>query len=229
MANYLTTKFKGKYRILPEICLDTNDFPRDEYGNIDDDTGLYIKCSYGNKISFYGLNDSRRGVLLAYIPSLGRGRNIKKALKKQKIDFFDYDESAAEVVFKFLASDIEPVAELMKASTSGVNISPFSNRNLPKNDDIKVPENELARYKEITGKVNKKDMLIFKSLNAKFMNDVLAKELRPKGTRKPYDYKSEQKQLKLSRDVKSYIWYKGLFNNYLEFLENEINELYSNK
>ena len=44
---------------------DTNDFPRDDKGNLDTDD-IYIKCQYGNQIYYYGRND-----LVAYIPSLG--------------------------------------------------------------------------------------------------------------------------------------------------------------
>ena len=224
MAQYLM-KYKGKYRILPELCLDTNDFPRNPQGGIDEDTGLYIKCQFGSKISFWGLNDSRRGILLAYIPSIKRGRNIKKALVKQGIDIIDYDESDEEVVFKFLASDIEQVAKLMKASTNGANISPFSKKNLPK-ESIDIPEDKLAKYKSLISKLD--NPLAIRGFNTSFLDNVLAKKLRPKGKRKPFDYKSDQKAMKLSHDVKGYIYAKGMFDDYLDYLEKEIDS-HSNK
>ena len=34
MDNYLYHKYKGKYRVLPHYDTETNDFPRDEQGNI---------------------------------------------------------------------------------------------------------------------------------------------------------------------------------------------------
>ena len=224
MADYLL-KYKGTYRLLPELCLDTNDFPRDENGNIEKDAGIYIKCSYGNKIWFYGLNNSRRAVLAAYIPSRGRGRNIKKELEKLGIEIFDYDESDEEAVFKFLASDIETVAKLLKASTYGANISPFSPKNLPK-AKVDIPEEEMTRYKSLISKLD--NTLIIKGFNASFMSDILVKALRPKGARKPFDYKSDQKAMKLSHDIKGYIYAKGLFDDYLDYLEKEIDTYLNN-
>lgn len=226
MANYLL-KYKGKYRLLPELCLDTNDFPRDASGGIDKETGIYIKCSQGNKIVYWGLNSSRRGVLLAYIPSLGRGRNIKRELVKQGIEVLDYDESDEEVTFQFLASDIEPVAKLMKANTSGANISPFSTKNLPK-VTIDIPENEILKYKILVSKVGTAGMSMIRMTNKAFLDDVLAKKLRPPKKRKPFDYASDMRQMKLSRDTKGYIYKKGLWQDYLEYLEKEIDS-YLNK
>ena len=226
MAQYLM-KFKGKYRLLPELCLDTNDFPRNAQGGIDEDTGIYIKCLYGNKISYYGLNGSKRGVLIAYIPSVKRGRNIKKVLKKQGVNIIDYDESDEEVMFKFLASDIEPVAELMKASVYGANISPFSSRNLPK-EKVDIPEEEIERYKSLISKLDKSQISYIVKMNNAFLDDVLAKKLRPPRKRKKFDYKSDMRQMKLSRDTKGYIYKRGLWEDYLEYLEKEIDS-YLNK
>lgn len=226
-SNYMIKKFKGKYRLLAETCLDTNDFPRNASGGICEDTGTYIKCKYGSKIYFYGLNDNRRAVLAAYIPSRGRGRNIKKELDKLGIDTFDYDESDEEAVFKFLATDIDTVAKLMKASTSGANISPFSTKNLPK-VTIDIPENEILKYKILVSKLDKSDIRYIAKMNNAFLDDVLAMKLRPPKKRKPFDYKSDMRSMKLARDIKGYIWSKGLWQDYLEYLEKEIDS-YLNK
>lgn len=225
MSNYMM-KYKGSYRLLPVIDQSTNDFPRDSNGNIEDDLEIYVSCQNGNRIEYYGLNDSRRAVLLAYVPSLGRGRNIKKALKKQGVDILFYDESDEEVLFHFNATDIETVATLLKAKTSGANISPMSKRNLPK-VKLELPEEDMAAYKDIVDKVDKNDKLLIHRITTEFLDKVLAKELRPKGTRKPYDYKTEMKKLKLASDSKGYIWTKELWNEYLEFLEKEIDSYYN--
>ena len=226
MANNYLLKYKGKYRILPVIDLETNDFPRDTNGNIEDDLEIHITCQNGNRIEYYGLNESRRAILLAYIPSLGRGRNIKKALDKQGIDILYYDESDEEVLFHFNAADIETVATLMKAKTSGANISPYSKKNLPKTK-IDIPEEDMAAYKDIVDKVDKSDKLLIHRITTEFFDNVLAKELRLKGTRKPYDYKTDMKKLKLARDSKGYIWTKELWNEYLEYLKKEIDSHYN--
>ena len=222
MANYLM-KYKSIYRLLPELDLETHDFPRDEAGNIDDDAGIYISCQNGSKITYWGLNDSRRGVLIAYIPSLGRGRNVKKALKKQGIDIFDYNESDEEVMFKFAAADIEPVAELMKARTSGANISPFSSKNLAKRKDVVIPENEMARYKDIISCVDKSSILKIRQINNSFLDDVLQKKI--KKSDKSFNWKTDSKKLCLSRQIKEYIWIKNFWNEYLDYLSKEIKVL----
>lgn len=72
---FLIDKFKGKYRLKAPYCLETFQFPRKLNGNYED-IDIYIDCSNGIQISYYG----KRGELTAYIPSLGRGRNIIKAI-----------------------------------------------------------------------------------------------------------------------------------------------------
>ena len=228
MADYLITKFKGKYRLLPELCLNTQDFPRNDKGEIDEDAEVYISCRYGNKISYWGLNSSRRGVLIAYIPSLGRGRNIKKELQKQNIEIFNYDESAEEVLFHFLASDIEPVAKLLGAKTSGASISPFSNKNLPKSD-FEIPTDKIEAYKKITSRIEKKDLLLIKNINAAFLTNILEKSLKKQLNLKQFDYKQDMRDYKMSRQVKEYIYVRGFWEQYLEYLDKEIELFYSNK
>ena len=225
MSNYMM-KYKGSYRLLPVIDQSTNDFPRDSNGNIEDDLEIYVSCQNGNRIEYYGLNDSRRAVLLAYVPSLGRGRNIKKALKKQGVDILFYDESDEEVLFHFNATDIETVATLLKAKTSGANISPMIKRNLPK-VKLELPEEDMAAYKDIVDKVDKNDKLLIHRITTEFLDEVLAKKLRPKNAKKPYDYKTEMKKLKLARDSKGYIWTKGFWGEYLEYLEKKIYSHYN--
>ena len=75
MAKYLL-KYKGTYRLKAAIDQSTNDYPRDDSGGIDpsfDD--IYIKCYGGAQIYHYGFS-----TLVAYIPSIGRGHNILKAI-----------------------------------------------------------------------------------------------------------------------------------------------------
>lgn len=79
MAHYLM-KYKGTYRVLPELDKVYHDLPRDIHGNIEhDDVELYISCQYGNTIKEWGHDTNGRMLLQAYIPSIGRGRNIKRA------------------------------------------------------------------------------------------------------------------------------------------------------
>lgn len=219
MANYLM-KYKGTYRILPELDMETNSFPIDCDGVRDEDM-IYIACANDNKIMYYG-----NGILIGYIPSTIRGKHIKKAMSKDKIEFFDYDESAEEAMFKFKAKDIEPIAKLMKAKTYGASISPFSSRNLPKTK-FEIPIEEMDKYKAISSKVKKGDTLFIKDANSRFLTEILAKKCRKQD--KNFDLKNDMRQRKLGRQTKEYIYVKGMFDDYLKFLDNAIDEYYNNK
>lgn len=216
MANYLM-KYKGKYRLKLDVNEVTNDFPRSEDGSIED-IDMYISCQNNNKIFNYG-----HGVLIAYIPSIIRGHNIIKAVEEQGIEYLDYMETDEEVEFKFKASDIEPIAELMKARTSGANISPFSSKNLPK-AKVFIPTDKIERYKDITSVVPKTDLLVIHRLTTSFLNNILQKKLR-KGNKK-FEYQSDMKKLMLSRQVKEYIFVKNMFDEYLDYLQKELEKIY---
>lgn len=221
MSGYLVNHYKSVHRILPVINNATNDFCRDCNGKIDEDN-VYIPCYYNSRIWHYG-----RSKLIAYIPSVQRGHNVVKALKKNGVNVFDCDESDEEVVFKFNASDIDQVASLMKPKTSGAKTSPFSSKNLPK-AQVDIPENELARYKNLVSKLGTSGMSVIRTANKNFLDEVLAKKLRQKYAKKPFDYKSDMRAMCLSRDTKSYIYAKGLWEDYLKFLEIAI-DTYLNK
>lgn len=217
-------KYKGKYRLLCELDQNTNDFPRDSDGSIKD-ADVYISCQHGNKIFVYGHIDNKRPVwLLAYVPSLIRGHNIVKALKEKGIEYIGYMENDEEVEFKFKAADIEVVAELMKARTSGASISPFSNKNLPRSE-VEIPTDKIALYKEITSVIPKGDLLLISRLTNDFLDNILSKSLRNRG-QKTYDYKLEMRKLKMSRQIKEYIYVKNMWDEYLDYLKKEIEKIY---
>lgn len=223
--NYLM-KYKGTYRLKTELDQNTNDFVRRDDGSIED-IDVYIDCSFGNRIYTYGhINNTKPVWLQAYIPSLGRGRNIVKALKEKDIMFVDVRENDEEVEFKFKAADIEIVAELMKAKTSGAGISPFSTKNLPKSD-VKIPTDEIARYKEITSIIPNSNLLFISKTTNEFLDNILQKGLRKSTKDKKFDCKSDMKKLKMARQVKEYIYIKNFWNEYLDYLEKEITKIYN--
>ena len=208
MSHYLM-KYKGTYRILPELDVDTHDFPRDANGEIADGyDDLYISCYYGNKIFMYGHDVNKRAILSAYIPSLGRGRNIKKVLDEKEIPYTDYIETDSEVCFNFKAKHIEEFAKLLKAKTAGADISPF----------------EIKRYKEITNRVQKNDVLLIHKITSDFLSVVLQKKYRKYD--KKFDYKRDMKRLMLARQIKEYIWTKEMWEEYLKYLNIEITDFY---
>lgn len=225
MANYLVTKFRNKYKILPDIDVGTNDFARDCDGAIDEDM-VYISCYYDTKVYYWGLNDSHRGVLVAYIPSKQRARNIKKEMKKQKIEVVDFDESESEAMLKFLASDADAVIEMLKPYKTGLKTSVFSSKNLPKSD-VSIPSENIEEYKAITSRLGKTDMLLIKNINDHFLTDILEKSLRKKTKNKKFSVREDMKANKMSRQFKEYVFIRGYWQEYLDYLNKEIDAYYA--
>lgn len=225
MAHYMM-KYKGTYRVLAELDRQTNDIPRDTNGNVSEDVELYIDCQYGNRITEWGHDTNGRMLLSAYIPSIGRGRNIKKAMDAQGIQYMDYNESDIEVWFKFKAKDIEPIATLLKAKTFGANISPFSVKNLPK-ANVEIPSEEIERYKAVTAEVEKGDLLIIHKITTSFLTTVLTRKYKEKD--KSFNYLSDMRKLMMGRMAKEYIWTKGMWEEYLVYLKKKIKAFYKNK
>lgn len=218
-------KYKGTYRVLPVLDETYHDLPRDTSGNIShEEVELYITCQYGNKITEWGKDASNRMVLRAYIPSLGRGRNIKKALDAKGIPYTNYLETDEEVEFRFKAKDIEPIAELMKAKTGGANISPFSTKNLPK-ANVEIPTAEIERYKAVVAEVQKDDLLIIHRITTDFLSNFLEKKHK-KLDGKNFDVGVDMKKMMMSRMVKEYIYTKNMWNEYLDFLQKKIAKFY---
>ena len=232
MANYLM-RYKGIYRLKAHIDQSTNDYPRNLNGMIDSDD-IYIKCAFNCQIYSYG-----RGILVAYIPSVGRGHNILKALGERLCDFdintikIDYKplydallsegtikhimENDEEIEFRFHAKNIELIAEYLKPQTSGASISPFSTKNLPKSD-YTIPITDLTVYREITGDIPKEDMMVIAHVSRHFINNRIAKSKQYRSK----DIKAEMRKSMLSG--KEFIHYAGFWNEYLEYLKKELNK-----
>lgn len=215
MSGYLVSHYKSQYRILPVIDMSTNDFARDREGNIDEDN-VYITCYYGVMVWHYGGSK-----LLVYVPSRNRGRSYVKNIESVGVKVFDYDETDEESTFKINASDIGSIESILRPKTSGAKTSPFSSKNLPK-AVIDIPEAEINKYKSLVSKLGTSGMSVIRKANVGFLSDVLAKKLRPPKKRKPFDYASDMKSMRLTRDVKGYIYSKGLFEDYLAYLEKAI-------
>lgn len=223
MSNRYMMKYKGKYRLLSPIDTETNDFPRTPSGDVEEDLEIYITCQYGSEIYAYGTDGHKEMQLAAYVPSLGRGRNVRKAMDKEKIEYYAYDETDEEVRFIFSSNDIEKVARLLKAKINGANISPMSKRNLPKNNNVIIPDDDMAMYRNATSSINSSNMAKLKSINKSFMDDVLAKRLKENPrARKPFDYKADMRKLMLAGKTKEYIWVKGLWKEYVDYLNDNL-------
>lgn len=252
--SFMIEKFKGTYRLRAPYDLDTNQFPRDINGAYSD-YDIYIDCSNGIQIYYYG-----RGKLNAYIPSLGRGRNIIKAIysdfikniddtnyaetvdrkdKKTgeiiKSKIFNYDalykdselnkiifnieETDEEVLFRFTWDKMKQFEKYFKPKTSAVSRSPFSSKNLPKSD-YEILEDDQLKYKEVTSKLPKEDVLKV----GHWTNDYIKSLANKKN--KLENIKNDMK--KNCMKAKEYIHFIGRWDDYLKYLEKEIdNEMRS--
>lgn len=223
-------RYKGTYRVKAHVDESTNDFPRDTDGKLDTDD-LYIKCANGSQIYHYG-----HAILVAYVPSIGRGHNILRALGEELIGVkaenkIPYDElyskllkegtireireTDEEIEFKFHSKNIELIAKYLKPQTSGSSISPFSTKNLPKSD-YTIPVEDLEEYREITVDISKDDILIISQITRSFLTVQLPKNKAYKSK----DIKADMKLKKLKG--KEYIHSIGMWSEYLNYLKKEI-------
>lgn len=228
MSNYLM-RYKGKYRLKAHVDESTNDFPRNEHGVIESDD-VYIKCAYGNQIYHCGYS-----TLAAYIPSIGRGRNILRALGKELLGLEDipieelYEalekqgtirnirETDEEVEFHFGSKNIGLIAKYLKPCTSGASISPFSSKNLPKSN-YTIPDDDLKVYQEIIVPIPKEGFVLLSQITKRFIFNELQKS-------KEYKSKNIKADMKLKKlKGKEYIHSIGKWDEYLKYLSKKLKE-----
>lgn len=208
-TSYLIDKFKGTYRIKVPYNQWTNDFTRKLNGNLED-IDCYIECSHGNKVFHYG-----RDILQVYIPSLGRGHNILKAINNINSSIiFNIEETDSEILFKFKYSDSDKIIPLLKPKTSGSNISPFSSKNLPRNKEFKIPDEDLNLYKEIVAKISQERILDITHSTNNFIKSLATKK-------NPIENIKADMKLKCLKG-KEYIYSIGKWNDYIKFLEENL-------
>ena len=173
MNNYLYQHYKGKYRVLAEYDSETNDFPRDEQGNIDSDfNDFYIPGRKNIKIVHAGGN-----ILGCYIFSSTLGRNVLTNIYERELNkaipnktetiatilaenniienFTLYD---GEILFTFKNKHLEDWADIFRLKKSGANISPLSPKNLPKSHYIIDNKDETEYDKLFNGLEQTKKM-----------------------------------------------------------------------
>lgn len=206
MSRYLIDKFGDTYRVLCPIDKSTNDYPRDLNGSYATDD-LYIKCANKVQIFHYGGN-----VLQAYVPSIGRGRNILRAVDQSIV--FDIEKTDAEVLFKFKAADMDKLVPYLKPSTLGAGISPYSAKNRPKTA-YNIPDEDLVAYTDLIAKIpNQNSLAIGHITQLFFKNKYKSKK----------SYETFKQDLKTSgMRNKEYIHSRGLWNDYIKYLRKEFN------
>lgn len=203
-------RYKGKYRLLCPYDKETNQYPRKLNGTFED-IDVYISCYNKIQITYYG-----KSILQAYIPSLQRGRNIIESIKNDLGDeiVFDINITNSEVIFKFHSKYMEQLGSYLKPKTSGANISPYSNKNLPRNKAYKIPDEDLTKYKEIIENMPQERKLEIGYISKSFIKSLSTK----KNTYE--DMKAEM--IKTGLKGKEYIHSIGKWREFLLYLRKNL-------
>ncbi len=169
--NYLMTHYKGVYRLRTEWDKNTKTFPR-EYTGLFAENDIYIDCQKG-RVYHYG-----NRILEFYIDSLGRGRNIVKAIQNDLGNdiIFNVVETDSECLFRFNAKHMKDLEPYLKPKTSGSNISPFSSRNLPRNKSYKIPDEDLVPYKELITNLPQNQLILIGKYTNSFLQSLATKK-----------------------------------------------------
>lgn len=210
MANYLISHYKGKYRIKCGYDKHKNQFPRKIDGTFEDGD-CYIDCYKNIKVFHYG-----NKILEAYFPSLMRGKNIIKAIQEEYGNdvIFSIKETDSELFFRFHANDMDRLEKYLKPKTNGADISPFSSKNLPKNKEYKIPDEDFVEYKNIIEKIGQKRIIELTHMTSNYLKSLVTK-------------KNTWENIKADMSLKGlsgnrYIHSIGKWNDYISYLKNEL-------
>lgn len=199
-------KYTGTYRVLGHLDLSTNDFPRDEKGNIDSSyDDLYIPCSRGKSVIKHTYEDNK--LVVFFYNKCSTARNVYNELKNKykKIDI-QFEDAGEDGLIYFDANDIKKIATIVKPRTSGASIKWNSSRNLPK-VQYEIPMEDLKRLTDITKNLSRTDKMQFgRKLSSEFLES--------------HKLKDEQKQSRLS--PKEFIHSKDLWDDYMIKAKKEV-------
>lgn len=207
MYRYLE-KYTGIYRVLGELDLSTNDFPRDENGNIDSSyEDLYIPCSRGKCLIKHTYEKDI--LVLCFYNKVSTAKNVYKELKdKYKNIYLKLEMIGDDGLIYFYDDDIKKIATIVKPKTSGASIKWNSNRNLPK-IQYEIPNDDLLKFNNLVKDLSKIDKMQFgRKLSSVFFDK--------------YNLKEEQKSSRLNS--KEFIHAKGLWEEYLKMTKKLLKE-----
>lgn len=224
MNNYLYNKYKGIYRVLADYDQDTNDFPRDDQGNIDSSfEDFYIPGKKGVQIRHAG-----QSMLGCYAFGTGMGNNLLKAIYKKELkkeppskmetvekklieaniiaEVTHYD---GELLFTFKADHLSDWANIFKLKTSGANISPLSSKNLPKSD-YEINKADENKYK-----------ILFPN-GMEPMQKAQVARMAVANIKNKFTKAQNAEMKKLSMKPRQYIHYIGKWDEFLKEVERSI-------
>lgn len=223
MNNYLYKHYKGKYRVLADYDIETNDFPRDEQGNIDEDfndfyipgkKNVQIRHAGNNKLGCYVFSTTLGRNILASIYERELNKNPPKKIntladeliKENIITEITYYDG--EILFIFPASYLEQWHDIFKLKKTGANISPLSSKNLPKSQYV-INKKDEEEYNTLLKDLNKQQKLL---ITKRATNNITSKFTKKQ--------KTEMRQLCMK--PKQYIHYIGKWDKLLNEIRKEI-------
>lgn len=209
MSRYLIDKFKGKYRIIVPVD-SSGDFPKELNGDYSTND-IFIKCN--NKIMVYHIGGRE---LECYIPSIGRGRNMVRAINEEfPYVIYNVVETDEEVLFNFKSEHMDSLAKYLKPQTLGADISPWSSKNRPKKA-YTIPDEDLMQYEEVTASIPSTERLAISHMTQAFFHTKYKSKKA---------YEAHKQNIKTSGlKTKEYIHSKGLWGDYIKYLNKEINK-----
>jgi hypothetical protein len=256
--SYIAKNYVGKFRVKTVIDQRTNDFCRDENGNLENGIDVYIACANGIQVFHYGGK-----TLEVYIPSIGRGHNIIKKIYAKYINPKNVDISVIE---------INREDTLIKKENITIIDEDLFSKDLRNDSNIMfdIKEDDAEVWFKVKDKNFDKIVPYIEPLTLGASISPFSSRNLPKG--KKYDYTKEQIQAyekiirvipkedklrigqintrflnelltkrlgvdstfikadmkKEMMKLKDYIYFKGYEKDYLNFLQKEIEKIYGN-
>ena len=140
-----------------------------------------------------------------------------KAISEIDEDIIKYIlETDSEVMFRFHSKYMEQIESILRPKTSGASISPYSNRNLPRNKTYKLPDGELDEYRSLVKDIPPKDMILIGHITNDFLKSLTTKKFT-------WDDLRADMQLKGLKG-KEYIHSIGKWNDYIKYLTENLKE-----
>lgn len=209
MYRYLL-KYVGTYRVKSEFDLITEDFPRDDNGQIDPSfEDLYIPCKLGVIKHTYMGNDI---LVCCFYNKIKTGiRTYERLHKKYPTMNLDVEESSPDYFIYFNAKDLKNIATIVKPSTTGKGIDPYSKKNLPK-IEYEIPSKDLNQIYRVTKDLDRIQTLhFFKKINSEFLDSM---------SNDKTNYTVQAKKSRLN--TREFIHFSGLWPEYIKFIKQHI-------
>lgn len=173
-----------------------------KYINPNNIENVVVKLAKGEKISYKIIDDNV----------------FQSDLNSNNCIIFNIKYTDEEVIFQFKYSNSEKIIPILKPNTTCCNRSPFSTKNLPKND-YTIPEDDLIILKTITDR--------YPDLHIVELGHIAKKYIISLATRNNPKEKIKADMRKKGLSGQKYIHSIGKWNGYLKYVENVLMNKYN--